>query len=218
MKNCEDGIQKWRDARVDYPGRLTLELGSVASYIAAVDIRENAILLSEVIPGQSPESAPAAVKCRVAARLVPIGDAVEVNPPQDEWVNRFFTPSGVVNWAWTVKAVKPGRQELRLELQPAVVATDGGYVLLASDSIVGNFITSVEIDTSAMDDLKQWFEKTWGVIAAISAALAAAIIAFVRWSGEIGQALREARAKWQGTPESRDADTEQRESTHRKSD
>jgi hypothetical protein len=109
---------------------------------------------SEVIPGPSAESGPVAVKCAVAARLVLVGDALEVNPPQDKWERRTFMPSGVINWAWTVKAVKAGAQDLRLEPQPAVMSEGSGDIVLSSGSNVGNFITKVEIDAPFIDDAK----------------------------------------------------------------
>jgi hypothetical protein len=200
LQSCENGIQDWRHGQVDYPERLTLGLGDVTSYVAAVDIRATPMLPSEVIPGPSAESDPVAVKCAVAARLVPVGGALEVNPSQDSWERRTFTPSGVINWAWTVKAVKAGAQDLRLELQPAVISEGGGDIVLSSGSNVGSFITNVEIDAPFIDDAKQWIEKTWGLIVTIAASLAAAILAIITWGGDLGQKLREFRAKWRGAP------------------
>jgi hypothetical protein len=204
---CEKGAEVWSKGQVDYPKQLKLNTGDVTSYVAAIDVRPNPNLPSEVIQDPSATSQPVAVRCRVAARLVSTGDGLEINPGQGLWLDRTFTPSGVINWAWTVKATQGRSQDLRLELLPAVVDEQGQVMVSGKESNLASFVTHVEVDAPTSDDIKQWFEKTWVGVSAAAAAIAAALIALVKFSGDIGQAYREARAKCMGMRPRRRSET-----------
>jgi hypothetical protein len=197
LADCEKGISNWKTGQVDYPERLSLNMGQSTAYVVAIDIRNNPLPTEKVIPGSAPQSAPIAVQCVLSARLVPVGQSLEVS--DREWILREFTPTGLLNWSWSVKALAPGDQELRLELEPAVT-TQGKYILTQGDNSlnVSTFITQVHVNASSIQRVGQWWNEYWGIISLIVAAIGAALISIVKWGGDLGQAVHDASAKWRG--------------------
>ncbi len=62
------------------------------------------------------------MQCVLSARLVPVGSSLEVD--KKDWITREFTPTGYLNWSWSVTAHAAHDQEIQLELQPAVTTQD----------------------------------------------------------------------------------------------
>lgn len=102
------------------------------------------------------------MRCVVAARLVSAVDGtVAVNPDGEQWIPRTFTPSGIVNWAWALTAVGPGRVDVRLELQPAI-AENGSVRAVADDpdSTIGTYLSTVEVRAPFLQRLEDWWGRT----------------------------------------------------------
>ncbi|MGE3289134.1 MAG: hypothetical protein AB7J32_23960, partial [Pseudonocardia sp.] len=120
LAKCEAGVKEWRQGRVDYPPSVDIGLGETATFVAAVDVRDVPTPPEEVI-GPGGVSEPVVVQCAVFARLKAIGDADALEIDQEDWVVRKFTPIGMIEWTWAVKATKIRSQDLLLELQPAIL-------------------------------------------------------------------------------------------------
>lgn len=199
VEACDAGVEDWRSGQFDHPGEMTLEVNQTSTYVAAVDIRETPQPAELVLPGVGAQGEPVAVQCVLSARLLPVGDGLEV---QDRsWIMRQFTPTGVLNWSWSVKALRPGVSELRLELQPALSARDPGTRALMQPehpSRVTAFVTRVHVNANALQRSGQWWKDNWPVLLMIATGLGAAVLGLIRWGGSLGQTIREARQKWRG--------------------
>jgi hypothetical protein len=194
LDGCRNGLQQWREGQVDYPGTLTVGLDSSSSYIATVNIGPDAASgpPPRKIPGSSPERRPVWLQCAVAARLTTTGDNLDID--EDDWVVRTFTPSGVLDWNWSLNGRKLGSQDVRLELQPAVAIAEGGeFDIPDSPTQTAGFVTTVTVTGSWPQLAGKWWGENWPVLAGIAAALGAAVIALVRWRNEVRAAVREGR-------------------------
>ncbi|GAA5154369.1 hypothetical protein GCM10023321_26070 [Pseudonocardia eucalypti] len=179
---------------------MTLSVNQSGTYVAAVDIRSTPEAPELVLPGVNAQAAPVAVQCVLSARLVPVGDGVDVE--DRSWIVRQFTPTGVLNWSWSVKALQPSEHELRLELQPALKISEprAGAELLQREHPfrVTSFVTKVHVQATWGQALNKWWKEASPVIAAIAAGLSAAVLAVIKWSGALADALRETVQKWRG--------------------
>jgi hypothetical protein len=206
LENCRSKIQNWREAKVDYPAPVTVQLDNAYSYVAAIDIRSNPEPASDVLNAPSAQADSAAVRCEVSARLVSTDPRMVAINPQ-EWQRREFTPAGVANWAWTVVPSREGDSDLRLELQPAL-KNESGENLDDSESaaITATYLTHLRVDPRPPPPppppppLTDRVQEGWGYAVLAAGALSVAIIASIKFGGDIGQALREARSKWRGSP------------------
>lgn len=201
QRDCEEGIHEWKEAQVDFPAVLAVKLNETLNYNAAIDIREVPLPPDEVIhTGGGPAAKEAVfVKCTVAARLVAIGDALEVEEQSNEtiggWVLQEFAPSGVTEWSWSVTATKPVDQELRLDLHPAIISDAETGDLAYSSANQASFNTEVQIEATLLQDTAYWFEANWGLIVAISAAVGTGIIALVVWLRKLRKETNALRAE-----------------------
>lgn len=184
QSQCEQEVEAWRAAQVHYPMEMSVSVGGAASYNAAIDIRSDPLPADQVIDivSGTARSEDVRVKCTVAAKLTSVGDALVVaqhgNQTDAGWILQQFTPTGVVEWSWTVDALKPGHEQLRLELRPAIVlADDAGDLEYASQS-VGSFVTQVHIQASPLQLVAHWFEVNWPLVLSITGALTAASVGF----------------------------------------
>lgn len=157
---CEERTaeESWRAGQIDYPGRMSLDLGSSATYQAAVDIRDEPLPPEQVIDASSPKSRSVLVRCILSARLESVGAGLEVTGETEGlggWQARDFSPSGVTQWTWTVKAAEPGDHELKLTLRPITTERD-----LVNDVGVEqkSFTTAVSVDASVVQDLAHWID------------------------------------------------------------
>ena len=193
LRDCEQGVSDWQPGQVDYPTSLEIKVGETATYVAAVDIRDVLQPPTEVVPDSSARSEPVAVKCEIAARLTPLGDALQAD--STEWSVRTFTPNGFTRWAWLVKAAKAEDQSLRLELQPAITSAGGDVLVSDRSTNVGVFITRVHVTQSVGQAAGQWWDENWGKLSVIAAAIGAALVALVKWSGGFAESIRNLRRK-----------------------
>lgn len=185
-QKCAEGVESWRAGQVDFPERLTLAVDQSASYNAAVDVRSAPLPPGEVIlavPGAA-EAEEVLVKCTVAARLRPVGDSLDVDDQSGDsgaWIVQDFTPSGVVEWFWTVTAEKPKDSELILELRPAVAFGDeSGDLLYAGESVTA-IITDVTVEASFLSRAAYWVEVNMPLVVVIAGAAGAGVIALAAW-------------------------------------
>ena len=176
QRDCERGAGRWRPGQVDYPDRLSVQLGRGTTYNAAVDVRDEPLPADDVVenPGSS-TSELVAVQCVLGARLVAVDEGIEVAPsPEGEWSYREFTPSGVVEWAWSVTAATPQEHQLRLDLRPAVRMAGLPSVF---DTQVSSFTTEVDVGATRLEGASFWFSTQWPLLVGICAVLAAAVLA-----------------------------------------
>jgi hypothetical protein len=207
LQDCERGVRDWRAAQVDYPAELALDIGESGSYVAAVDVRSTPGPPGSVIPGPSATAEAAFVKCEIAARLTPMGRALEVD--DEEWVLRSFTPSGVIRWSWNVTAVEAGDHDLRLELQPAVVGQDGMVLVSGSSTAVSSFFTRTRVEKGSMQRLGDWWKANWEVITLVAAGIGGGILALLGFGEQLAGRSRRLVAAWRGKERPRDADPDE---------
>ena len=201
QQDCEQGVEEWRAGQVDYPLDLAIDLNETISYDAAVDVRDAPLPPDEVIDtgnGRATQES-VSVKCTVAARLSAVGDALEVEELSNEtsggWVLQEFTPSGTLEWSWSVSAIHPVDQDLRLELRPAIVTEAETGDLGYSSTNQASFMTHVHIEATVLQSAAFWFETNWPMITAIGLALGAAILGVIGWMTNVKKkavALRDA--------------------------
>lgn len=171
---CARDVRDWRAGRLDYPAVLVVDLGDSVTYVAALDVSGGPPPEPQV-PGPSPTSAEVAVRCGVSARLVPLGDGLQVD--DEDWVDRAFTPTGVVRWSWAVRAEEPGDDDVRIELRPAVAVGDD--VVVGAE--VAEYVTAVDVRTPLVRSVGDWWHAYWGTIALVAAGLGAAVLGVRAW-------------------------------------
>lgn len=184
QNECKTGTDGWRSGEVRFPQDLGLTVDGATTYVATIDIRRVRTIPAKTIPG-TPTSGEIFVQCTVAARLIIVGDAVK--PPPDEWTPRSFTPSGVVDWSWTLQgnAVRDG--QVRLEFVPALAGKDGSITPLeqASDQLT-SYTTSVHVDGTLAQTVWQWIQDNQAAAVGIGAVL----IGLIAFSRQILAAIR----------------------------
>lgn len=187
QERCAHGVEEWRDALVDYPDRMSVTIDVGANYNAAVDARSEPLPPDEVIEVEDGTATSEAVlvKCTVAARLTPVGQAMEVLDQASEtnagWVLQEFTPSGVIEWSWTVTARHPVDEQLRLELRPAIVLGESAGDLEYAGKNVSSFTTDVHVEASALHHAAYWVDVNRPLIWTIGSAIGAATLAVIVW-------------------------------------
>jgi hypothetical protein len=187
QERCAHGVEEWRDALVDYPDRMSVRIDVGANYNAAVDARSEPLPPDEVIEVEDGTATSEAVlvKCTVAARLTAVGQAMEVLDQASEtdagWVLQEFTPSGVIEWSWTVTAHHPVDEQLRLELRPAIVLDESAGDLEYAGKNVSSFTTDVHVGASALHHAAYWVDVNRPLIWTIGSAIGAAALAVIVW-------------------------------------
>ena len=184
LAKCAKGIEDWKktSGRVDYPRTLTVQTGQSTTYNAAIDISDTPQPPESVIvvPTGEPTARSITVKCAVAAHLVPTEGDVTVNPSPDTWVAREFDPAGVVSWQWTITAPTTTDARVMLEIQPAHL--DNGVPLTAGTQVAQVF-TQVQVTSTWIDRLSEWFKDQWPKLVGIVAAVAGALVVAIKWLG-----------------------------------
>jgi hypothetical protein len=205
VRTCEESLdaRTWQPAQVSYPETMSLEVGQAETYNAAVDVRSTPAPPSEIIDAAEPTSEPVRVRCVLSARLVPVGDHITVSADDgtDEfegWSYQTFTPSGTLEWAWTVRADKPEPGGLRLVLRPAAVAAD---VLSAQVTNQQTYETDVEVTGSVLSRASYWVETEFPYLKAIAIAAGTALVAVLAWYAGLRKKWRELRAGPAAVPE-----------------
>ena len=195
-QDCEKGVPQWREGQVDYPSKISIRVHEPTTFNAAVDLRDDLLPPDKVIDAQNGElvGEPIAVKCRLAAQLIPVGDHIKVDPASaGNWDLREFSPSGVVEWSWSVSVDKPVDQQLRLILVPAVLIEGGNYAYNRQNE--ASLTTTVAVEATLIEAISYWFETQWTLLAGIAVVLAAAIVAGRRWIQEQIKELKSPRRK-----------------------
>lgn len=187
LRDCETGVNEWRTGQVDYSAELKVAINGSATYNAAVDIRDSPLPPDEVIlvPGSSSFER-IDVQCTIAAQLVPAGEHLVVDGQrQGEWLNREFTPTGVVEWSWSVTAKEPVDQDLRLLIRPAILAkgglTDGTFYGESEASL----ITHVKVDASFFHRFSHWFKEQWPLLSGVAVVLGGGVLTFTQWLSDL---------------------------------
>ncbi|WP_133247558.1 hypothetical protein [Arthrobacter sp. H-02-3] len=185
QRDCENGVQKWRTAQVDYPKELSIAVNDSVTYNAAVDIRDAPLPADDVIVASGSTGFERIdVKCRLAARLTAVGAGIKIDG-DSVMVNQEFTPLGVVEWSWSVTAIQPVDQELRLEVRPAILVTredpDPNPERLYATDTEASFVTPVKVRATEIDHLKYWFDNQWPLLLGIASALSVAYSVFRKW-------------------------------------
>jgi hypothetical protein len=200
VDNCNRNVVDWRKGQVYYPRTLFLDMDQSATYVAHVDILDARLPVEKifVMQGADPQAAPIEVQCELSARLAPVGKALEVDKP--EWSNRKFTPSGYVDWSWSVTAHTPHDQQLRLELHPALTSQDQEVMLAGGEpSQTVTYITQVRVHATTAQIVYQWWNDSGKIFVAIIGSVLAALILIIKWGGDLSRAIRNAWAESRGT-------------------
>lgn len=177
----------WRNAQVDYPKALAAEVGKSSIYEAAVDARDARPPADQVIAVSSDNAATkqVAVRCRLAARLIPSSDTLKVDPDDSDWEYRDFSPTGVVQWAWNVTPTKPVDQKLTLVVRPAIDLSGSEGQASNSYGVGSNtevrVFTDVSVEATLIEKVAHWFETQWPLVLAILVALGAVAVPIWNW-------------------------------------
>ncbi|SOC56876.1 hypothetical protein [Ornithinimicrobium cerasi] len=188
VDDCRDAVAEVGLAgRVTYPEVLRGEVDHSSTYQVNLDLTGSDLPADEVLDNLNGTAAQAElrVQCVVGARLLPVGDGIEVGEDGDaeEFVYRRVSEAGFVEWGWTVTPVEPVDQEVRLELQPAVF-TDAGLEGMPADAVV-QFVTDVEVGSTLIQRVAHWFENDWVRLAGVAGVLGAALISVLVWGDEM---------------------------------
>jgi hypothetical protein len=202
VAQCEKSLATggWRQGQVDYPRELSVDIHKSAIYLAAVDIRTKPLPPDQLIPGPVPNGETVQVKCVLSARLVPPADQ-SIGIDQKDWVTREFTPTGIVNWSWTVNGLISGEHPLNLELQPAV-ATGASMLLQPSDNspYTTSYVTQLHVRASAITHAGEWWNDNWPTTQKILTALGVAVLAFLAWILKLREWARDFRSQSNDKP------------------
>ncbi|MEV4900054.1 hypothetical protein AB0K08_01780 [Citricoccus sp. NPDC055426] len=172
-----------------YPRSLQTDVGDSETYQAAVVLDQSDQSLDEVIsnPDGVTTQQGIRVRCIVGARLLAVGENVTVagdpGSIESDWVNRRFTADGTIDWAWSVTATVPEDQQVRIQLRPALSINDGAQTI-TSDS-VRTYVTEVQVSASLVERVAYWFETQWPLLVGIALALGVAVLAVLRWGGDL---------------------------------
>lgn len=205
MRDCQEA-SAFRGGQISFPAEKRLRVGQEDSYSAAVDVRAEPAPAETVIDDPNPRSERIKVRCVLSARLVAVGSGLEVEPDTDAdgggWRSLKFTPNGVVEWSWTVKAAEPTDKKLRLELMPAVEVEATGQSTGVNSS--ASYITNVVVEATPPERAAYWFGTQWKLIAGIAGVLGAALLAVLTFSHQVRVAVQKAVRR--PTPESEEGE------------
>lgn len=205
IRDCEQATT-FREAQLVFPEYKRIHVGHSESYSAAVDIRSDPAPADKTIDDPHPRSEPIKVQCVLSARLVPLGEGIEVVPDTDAdgagWRLLKFTPNAVVEWSWTVKPIYPVDQRLRLELMPAVMILATGQSSAINSS--ASYITDVYVEATQIEKLSHWFNTQWKLLATVAAALGVAFLGLLAFSSQVREAITKLFKPKQGATQNAD--------------
>jgi hypothetical protein len=193
VNNCEHAVHEWRKGNVNYPTQFEVDPDESFTYQAVVDVGNTPLAPEVALPGQpSPQSKPVAVKCNVAARLIAVDSKLVVSG--SEWVPRSFTPTGMADWSWTVKAARGGKSQLRLEIEPAISLLNGVLQVSQDDPQISSFVTNVAISQSSPQPVAGWVIENRAALGTIFMALVGAISCTLRSWKKAHKEVRSSRS------------------------
>jgi hypothetical protein len=182
VRRCAESSE-FRTGRLSYPRFLEARVGDPVTYGAAIDVRDDPVPASSLIPGPSPDSQHVAVQCVVGARLVAVGSGVTVDAgdavADGGWRYQQFTPAGVLEWSWNVTPSLPRTQIVRLEVRPAAQVVNGSVVLSTTSA---QYETTITVAASWIDRLSYWFETQWPKLVGVAVLVAGAVTAVLVFS------------------------------------
>jgi hypothetical protein len=186
-ESCRKEAQFY-EGQVDYPLTLRMRMGVATTYAAVVDIRENPLPPGEVIDTDNPGSDPIYVQCVVGARLVPVGDDIDVevvDASDGGWKYQEFTPKGELKWSWSVTARTPAARELRLELRPAARESSA----IRNGDTTASYVTKVTVDASTIGRFWYWLQTEGKLLQTIGITLGAAFLGILAFSTRAREGL-----------------------------
>lgn len=179
LEQCERGVAEWSgQGQVDYPEVLRLELDRAGRYAAAVDVRDRPAPPEDLVPDGTSEEI--RVKCIVGARLLEVDDdIVQITVPDTAgdggWVYREFTPTGVLQWSWSVTATRPRDTEVTLELRPSIRRDDDGTIVANAEETTLQH-TRVEVSAGMVQRAGSWVDENQGYVALLAVAAGSALV------------------------------------------
>lgn len=181
----------FRQGQVDFPRTIDARVNRAVSYDAAIDIRSQPAPAEKVIDTHDPKSEPIAVECVVGARLVDVGDAITVQADSDSddgWSYSEFTPSGVLQWSWTITPkAAVGNEQLRLEIRPAVKLVRTAEFGIVPTS--ANYLTTVNVSATWIDRVAYWFQTQWSPLKTVASVLGVALLAVLAFSTKVRESV-----------------------------
>jgi hypothetical protein len=199
---CRSAVESTRtEAQVDYPRTLSAEVDVPITYELVVDTNEHPLPPDQYVTTDDPTSTgPVWVECRLAARLT-ADDAARVDiaapPPVGDggWVGRSVNGAGLFQWRWSVTAHRPDLVRLGADIRPvsldASQPTDEVYTVTTPMTVGGTFVQKAA----------WWVETNKVAAGSIAAVVAASLLALIRWSGQIVEAVKQLAAKIRGAEE-----------------
>ena len=176
---------------MEYPRTLSVQMAQATTYGATVDIRDADIPPGKEIHLDSARE-PIYVQCVVGARLISVGGGLDVETAADAteggWRYREFTPSGVVEWSWSVTPRTPVSQQLRLELEPAAKVLE--RVPGGNQTSTADYVTTVNVTATHIDRLAYWFQTQWVLLSRIAGTVGVAILAVLAFSSKAREAIK----------------------------
>jgi hypothetical protein len=214
---CKRHADQWVRGQVDYPRTLTARMGQATTYSAAVDIRDAPAPPGKEIDSPDPATGPVHVQCVVGARLVEVTSGISVKTPADAkesgWRYLEFTPSGLLEWSWSVTPTTPDSQELLLQLQPAAKSAE--LIPGGSTTTTADYKTTVNVTATRIDRLAYWFQTQWEPLTAVAGSIGAAILAILAFSAKARDAFRSLFTRKSTTPTRKRAVTASSSTTRR---
>jgi hypothetical protein len=195
LSRCARGIAQWSgQGQVDYPPVLHLHMDRASTYAAAVDVRDHPAPADELVQGGKAD--PISVKCIVGARLIPTDtDIVDVALPDTArdggWVYREFTPTGVLQWSWSVTARAPHDSDLTLELRPSIRREADGAIVADAEQTTEQR-TRVEVTAGMVQRGSSWVDENKGYVAVLGAALITFLLWLLRTIADVREEGRQA--------------------------
>jgi hypothetical protein len=206
LNDCNNKVAAWKhDARISWPGSLDIEVDKSTVFIASIDLTGATVDL----PSGTPKDSTLSVQCQATATLkAPEGGELKVGTNDGSSNTRSFAPTGKVQWAWSVTAVKPGTHELQLVIQPALVI---GSHSVDSDPSMQQvvYVSRVNVTASPLAIVSLWIKDSWPLVLSICTVMGAATVGAVKWYGnvkdEVTRASRRRNPRGRGTDRDRAA-------------
>jgi len=199
---CERHADRWVRGQVDYPRTLSARMGQATTYSTAVDIRDAPAPPGKEIDSPDPATGSVHVQCVVGARLVPVSSGIDVEIPADAradgWRYLEFTPSGVLEWSWSVTPSTPASQELLLQLKPAAKSAE--LIPGGSTTTTADYKTPVNVTATRIDRLAYWFQTQWVLLSKVAGTVGVAILATLAFSAKARDAIKSLFTRKSTTP------------------
>jgi hypothetical protein len=189
VRSCRQS-GNYRAGQVVYPRSIDMRVHGTISYFAAVDTADVPTPPRQVIQSDDPAVEGIVVECVVGARLVAVGNGIEVSDASSAdggWQYQAFTPSGLLEWSWSVTATEPKDQQLRLELRPAARDLDSLRLLTAPSAA---YQTTVRVEGSVLERGAYWLQTEGNALKVILGGIGAALLAVLAFSQKVRDSIK----------------------------